>query len=155
MCLQLPAPKKNNALLLVVQGLRLDQTHIVCVAHGRTWLTGRGALAGARGADRALLGDLEGSLLAALLLALQRLAPLLTGTARNEPRAALRTALAQVRYLRLPFSPPSYANPLVSDETKSVLWYDRSMAVLASGCITASLFLAPSCCSGRPNTAGT
>ncbi len=71
---------------------------MVCsVRSARSWLTGRGALAAARCTDRALLEDLEGSLLAALLLALQRLPPLLNGAARSEPRAALRTALAQVQ----------------------------------------------------------
>lgn len=48
-------------------------------------------------AEGELLEELEGSLLAALLLALQRLLPLFNGAPRSEPRAALRTALAQVR----------------------------------------------------------
>ncbi|BDA41474.1 probable Nucleoporin NUP188 homolog at N-terminal half [Coccomyxa sp. Obi] len=57
----------------------------------RAWLSGRGVLR----AEGELLEELEGSVLAALLLALQRLPPLLNGAPRSEPRAALRTALAQ------------------------------------------------------------
>lgn len=68
-----------------------------CV-HGRSWLAVRSMLRGT-GADGEALRSLEGSLLAALLLALQRVPPLLgpNGAPRSEARAALRAGLTQVR----------------------------------------------------------